>query len=55
MPKTAIASDDGDWKKFLGLIGVAGACWTLYQAANGKKVTPLHVASALLTIFFFFD
>lgn len=48
--KTAIASGGPDPRRILGLI-LAGT--TIYAVAKGKKVSPLSLASAALTIYMF--
>jgi hypothetical protein len=45
--KTNLASDGPDPRKIVGLVM---ASVTIYSIAKGKKVSPLAIASAVLTV-----
>jgi hypothetical protein len=46
--KTSLASDGPDPRKIVGLILVGS---TIYTVAKGRKVSPLAVVSAVLSIY----
>jgi hypothetical protein len=48
--RTALAGDDFDPRNLIRLVGIAGAGYTIYRAATGRKVGFVALASAALTI-----
>lgn len=52
--KTTFATGGDDFKRFMQLVGVAGAGVVIWKVISGRKVKPVEGAMALLTILSFF-